>query len=130
LEIIVVLTLILLLAGLVYPAGNTLKERILVKLSLAQLKDDLLELQAQDLGGGSHPVLVFVPGTDHYLIQLGALSLKRPLAGLTIDAEAEKKIVFSGADRTDPDLTLLTATGDRYHLTFDERGEPVFKPDD
>lgn len=44
LEIIVVLTLILLLAGLVYPAGNTLKERILVKLSLAQLKDDLLEL--------------------------------------------------------------------------------------
>jgi len=130
LEIIVVLTLISLLAGLAYPMGNILKERILVKLSLAQLKDDWLELQAHALGGGGRPVLVFPPGTDYYLIHFDGLSLKRPLAGLTIDAESEKKIVFSGSDPVDSELTLRTATGDRYHLTSNARGEPVFKPND
>lgn len=125
LEVLVVFTLILFVAGLVYPAGGLLREQVLPKLTLAQLKDDLLELRAQALGGGDHPVLVFEPGADYYLIQWGTLSLQRPLAGLTLDSASENRIDFrqlAGAD-----LTLRATTGETYHLTFDEQGEPVIQ---
>lgn len=128
LEVIVVLTLILLLTGLVYPMGRTFNESILVRLSLAQLNNDLLELQAQALGGGDRPVLIFSPGAEDYLVQLGALSLKRPLAGLTIDTESEIKIDFSRFDPAGAGLILRSARGARYHFTFDDQGKPVIKP--
>ena len=127
LEVLVVLTLILLLASLVYPASNTLQERLLIRLSLDQLKDDFAALRAQALGGGDPLVITFVPGADYYHLQIGALSLERKLVGLKITAESEIKIVFSVLNMADLDLTLSTMQGNEYQLTFDNRGELVIK---
>lgn len=130
LEVIAVLTLLLLLVGLVYPVGYNLQERFLVKLSLAQLKEDLLALRDQALGGGERPVLVFTPGAEYYQVQLGALALERPLAGLSVEAGSEVSLDFSRLDPAGPELTFRTARGERYRLTLDEQGKPEINPVD
>lgn len=125
LEVMVVLTLILLVVGLVFPVSGTLHQRLLIKLSLDQLEDDLLALRAQALGGGEVPVISFEPGQGYYRIEVGGRDLKRQLSGLVIATET--KIDFSARNMSSTVLTFRSSQDVNYEVTFSDRGEPVIE---
>jgi prepilin-type N-terminal cleavage/methylation domain-containing protein len=122
-EVIVVLTLILLLAGLIYPLSGAINKRLLIKLSLEQIKSDLEELSSQALGGGVPPIIIFEPEQEYYRIELGDLSLKRQLAGLKVAAETETRIIISDRINDAFNLTLLASDGKEYQIIFNNQGE-------
>lgn len=125
LEVMVVLTLILLVVGLVFPVSGTLHQRLLIKLSLDQLEDDLLTLGAQALGGGEAPMISFEPGQAYYRIEVGGTELKRQLSGLVIATET--KIDFSARNMVSTVLTFRSSQDVNYEVTFSDRGEPVIE---
>ncbi|HBR34861.1 MAG TPA: hypothetical protein DD734_09520 [Firmicutes bacterium] len=125
LEVMVVLTLILLVVSLVFPVSGTLHQRLLIKLSLDQLEDDLLVLRAQALGGDEAPVISFEPGQAYYRIEVGGTELKRQLSGLVIATET--KIDFSARNMSSTVLTFRSSQDVNYEVTFSDRGEPVIE---
>ena len=127
LEVMVVLTLILLVVGLIFPVSGTLHQRLLTKLSLDQLEDDLLALHSQALGGGAAPMIGFEPGQAYYQIEVGGTELKRQLSGLVITTATETKIDFSALNMASTVLTFRSNQGANYEVTFNDRGEPVIE---
>jgi prepilin-type N-terminal cleavage/methylation domain-containing protein len=127
LEIMVVLTLLLLVVGLVFPVSGTLHQRLCIKLSLDQLEDDLLALGAQALGGGATPVASFEPGEAYYRIEVGDVELKRQLAGLVIAMETATRIDFAARNMTNTVLAFRSSQGVDYEVSFNDRGEPVIE---
>lgn len=128
LEIVAVLLLVVLLASLVFPHFDLAYSRWQENTALLQILRDLKEAESEAAGKGRDMRLVFLPGKEYYLLELGGTPLRRPLPGLILageeEAEDEKTVIKFGKETPEEQEVVLLGARGRVYRVLAAKGRP------